>query len=114
MMEKKKNEVNVGRDVIELVGQPLALRSGGFVERAIEREDEGIASPDRVIAAVLQIREALEIIAQRDFLFAVQIVISESRIDRNFLFPQDAGLAVPDLPVVGVVPVIDDIAGEAD
>src|SRR5579863_5044832 len=114
MMEHEKYEIHVRGDVIEFVGQPLALRSIGFRKRAVKRENQRVGGAHGVVAAVLQIGKALEIVAQRDLFVSMQVMVSQSWIDWNFVIAPDARLLVPDLPIVLVVSVVDDVASETN
>src|SRR5215472_10862630 len=44
----------------------------------------------------------------------MQIVVPKGRIDRNHLLAPDPGLRIPNLPVVRVVTVVDNVPGEAN
>src|SRR5271167_3999524 len=41
-------------------------------------------------------------------------MVAQRRVDWDFLVAPNAGFAVPDLPVVGIVAVVDDVAREAN
>jgi len=41
-------------------------------------------------------------------------MIPQSRIDGNFLLVPDAGLAIPNFPVIGIVAVVNDISCDTD
>src|ERR1700720_3582230 len=41
-------------------------------------------------------------------------MIAQRRVDRNLFLAPDAGLRVPNLPVIHVVTVVDDVAAERD
>ena len=71
MVEHNEDEINTFRQRIQFTRQPLPLRTGNFVQRTVEHKHQRIGRTDRVIAAVLQVGEALEIICQGDFFVAM-------------------------------------------
>src|SRR5580704_8654720 len=64
MVEHEKHKVNVRRNTIQFAGQPSALWSGHLVESGIEHQRECIGCAYGVVAAIIKIREALEVVAQ--------------------------------------------------
>ncbi len=60
-MKHQRHKIHICRDVIQFVAQPQALRASGFVESAIEHQDQNVCCTHGVVAAVLEIdAEALK------------------------------------------------------
>src|ERR1700759_1028730 len=91
MVEDEKNEVQILREVVHLRGEPLALRAGKFLEVAIKDKEQRIGNAGGIVTTVLQIREALEVVAESDLQIAVQFVISDGGVDGYFVFAPDGG-----------------------
>jgi len=113
-MKHEEDEIYVRRNLVELRGEPFALGAGGFFQRAIKHEQERVGGSYGIVSAVLEVGEALEIVTECGIQIAVHIMISQRRIDGNFLVAPDAGFAVPDFPIVYVIAVVNDISGEAN
>src|ERR1700736_5919928 len=62
MVEHKKHKVHFSRDVVELAGKPLALRTLDLIQCAVEDQHQRIGRANRVVAAMVEIRKALEIV----------------------------------------------------
>src|SRR5208337_1903509 len=114
MVENEEHKIHVGGKMIELGREPRTLRAGEFVEIAIENEHERIGDPRGIEAIFLEFREALEIIGEGGIQIAVQIVIANRGINRNFAFPPKRGFGVPHLPVLGVVTIQNDVSTDGD
>ena len=75
MVKNNEHEVYIARKMVQLLAEPLPLRAGGLILRAVQHQHKRVAGADRIVAAVLQVGKALEIIGERDFLIAVEIVL---------------------------------------
>src|SRR5580700_9798736 len=113
-MENKADKVHICRQRIQFVRQPLTLRSGSFVERTVKHQQERVGGTGGVVTIILQIRETLEVVRERDLLIAVKIMISQCRINRYFVFAPDSSFFVPDLPVIHIVALVGNIAADGD
>src|ERR1700722_11408813 len=91
VMQHNADEVDLGWQRIQFMEEPLTLRPRSFVERTVEYEHERIGGAHGVVTVVLQLGEALKIILQSDFLIAVKFVISQRRINWNFVFSPGSG-----------------------
>jgi len=87
---------------------------GDFILRTVQHEHQRARGADGVIPAVLEIGEAFEIIGQRNFFIAVKIVVAQGGVNGNLLLAPHGGLAIPNLPVVFIKAVVDDVATERD
>ena len=114
MVVHDQNKIDSRGNMIELGGQPLTLRTGDLLEGAIEYEQQHVRGAQRIIAAPFQLGEASEVVPQGDLLFSVEIVIPQRGVDRDALVAPDFRFRVPDLPVIDIVPVVNDVTGEAD
>src|SRR5205807_9106287 len=114
MVQHDENEIYVRREVVQLVGQPLALLTGDFFECTVEHENESVAGSYRIETTLLEVRKALEIVAQSDIQVAMKIVVAESGVNRNVFLAENASLRIPGFPIVRIVAVVDDVTGEAD
>src|SRR5271156_3298822 len=114
MVKNNKNEVYITRKMVQLLGEPLPLRAGSLVLRAVQHHRQHVGGADGIIAVVLQVREVLEIIGERNSLIAVELMVAERRINRNLFLSPPCGFAVPHLPVVLIGAFIDEVASERD
>ena len=114
MMQHQENEIDAGGKVVELALEPLALRAGDFVERAVKDEDQCVGGADGVVAIFAEVGKALEIICERDLFVAVHFVVADGGENGNIFVAPDGGFFVKDFPVVFVGALVDDVASEAD
>src|SRR5258708_39352475 len=75
-MKYKEYEINIRSEMIDLAVQPLSLRPGEFVERAIQDQHQGVSNPHGVESASFDRRETRKVVSQRCFLVAMEVVIS--------------------------------------
>ena len=95
MVEHEEDEIDAGGKVVELVGEPLALRAGELVERAVEDEDERVGGADGIVAALVEIGEMVEVVGERGLFVAVEFVVAdggEDRIRSNAVYFSSGGL----------------------
>src|SRR5260370_1338787 len=114
MVHNDENEFHVARKVVQLLGEPLPLRTGELIERTIQHEHERVGGADGIVAALLYIRETLEVVVQGNAFIAVKIVVADRGVNRNLFLAPHCGFTIPHLPIVVVVAVIDDVAAEGD
>src|SRR5262249_37170277 len=112
MMEHDEHESCPGREVIEFMLKPPALRTAHFVKRAVQRQHHPARTLDRVEAVAPQTGEASEIVSERDGYIAVEIMVSERGIDRDAALAPDSRFLVVDFPVFGFVAVVGDVAAK--
>src|ERR1700730_6784175 len=63
-----------------------------------------------VVTAILQFREALEVVRERDLLIAGKIMVSQRGINGYLVFAPHRGFLVPDAPVIRVRTIVGNIA----
>src|ERR1700730_7893273 len=114
MVQNNKDELDIGGNGIELLGQPLALPTGDFFERTVEDEYERIGGTDGVVSTLFQVREMLEIISQSHFPTAVKIVVAERWIHRDPPLTPQSSFGIPDLPVIRIIAVVNDVTSNGD
>src|SRR5579872_1304076 len=114
MMEDYENKIHISGDVVQLSQEPFSLRARRLRQRAVQREQQGVGNTDRIVTAVLQVGKALEVVGERNSLIAVEIVVSQRRIYRDAVSAPHGSLAIPYIPVVSVITVVDDISAETD
>ena len=114
MVEDEENKIDCVWKRIELTSQPISLRTGKFVERAIKNQHEAIADADGIEAVVGKLWEAREIVWQRDVGIALEIVVSEDRVDGNIVITPDFSFSVIDGPIVGAVSGVDNVSFDGD
>ena len=103
MMQQEEDKIDIVGKVIELAGQPLSLRTGRLILRAVQNQRECAARPHGVIAAVLQLRKALEVIPQTGDWILVKLVIADGGENRDLGVGPRLGFGVPDRPIGGVI-----------
>src|SRR5271170_3241089 len=94
--------------------EPLPLRSSGLIERTVEGKQKRVGETYRVITVALQIRKALEVVREGNLLIAIEVMVPESRINRNLFCPPYRGFLVPDLPIIQIVALVDNIAAHGN
>jgi len=72
--EIQEYEINIRSEMIDLAVQPLSLRPGEFVERAIQDQHQGVSNPHGVEAALFDRWETRKVVSQRGFLVAMEVV----------------------------------------
>jgi len=89
MVKNNEHKVHIARKMVQLLGEPLPLRAGDFVERTVQHQHQRVGGADGVVDAVFHVGEALEIVSKSNFFAAVKIVVAERGVDRNlFLSPR--------------------------
>src|SRR5258707_4538700 len=111
-MKYKEYEINIRSEMIDLAVQPLSLRPGEFVERAIQDQHQGVSDAHGVETAFFDRRETRKVVSQRGFLLSMEIVISQRRVNDNFMLLPKGGFRVPNLPVLPIVAGIDNVAAD--
>ena len=113
-VKREKHKINGGRELIELGTQPVALRTREFVEGTVQDEEQRVSDAQGIKAALLDFRKTGEVIGEGSLQVAMQIVIAENRIEGNVVLAPDSGFRVPDLPVLGIVAVVNDVPADGD
>ena len=114
MVENEKNEIDVVRNVVELPGEPRALRAGEFREGAVQDKHERVGDSYGIEAISAEVRKTLKIVGERGFFIALEVVIAKSRIDGDFTVAPDCSFGIPNLPVLNIVASIDNVATDGD
>src|SRR5579872_6862500 len=110
MMQYDGNKSDILRKMIELVLQPGSLLTSNLAERAVERKNQDIGGSQRIIATLFQIGKSREIILQRRLFVPLEVVVAQSRIYVDLVFSPALRLLVPDLPVLGMISAVCNIA----
>src|SRR5205085_11620312 len=94
MVHYQHDEVDALGNGIEFFHEPLALRPGIDIEVTVEHEHLGVCSTQRIITALLEIGETLEIIAQRNLLVALHVVVPQRWINGNMLLAPNSSFLI--------------------